>query len=101
MTLYRYNFFVSTMRISDKNRFCFPSAPYVYHHHSSCDAPSVITLLLIRYQDIQSLELKLGQARTLLDSELSLRRRVEQERDRLLQQLQFLRQIVLDDNVIG
>lgn len=51
-------------------------------------------------QDIQSLEQKLLQARTMLDKELSLRKTAEQERDRLHQQLQLLRQIVLDENVL-
>jgi hypothetical protein len=52
-------------------------------------------------QDIQSLEQKLVQARALLETEHSLRKRAEQERDRLNQQLHFLRQIVMDENVLG
>jgi hypothetical protein len=52
-------------------------------------------------QDIQILEQKLSAARTMLDSELSQRKRAEQERDRLSQQLQFLREIILEEKVFG
>jgi hypothetical protein len=52
-------------------------------------------------QDIKILEQKLSAARTMLDSELSQRKRAEQERDRLSQQLQFLREIILEEKVFG
>ncbi len=52
-------------------------------------------------QDIKVLEMKLGQARTMLDRELSLRKRAEQERDKLQQQMQILRHIIIDEHLVG
>jgi len=51
-------------------------------------------------QEIVGLEHKLSTARTMLDNELSLRRKVETERDRLSAQLSLLRQLVLDDQLV-
>lgn len=51
-------------------------------------------------QENQSLEQKLLMARSMLDSELSLRKRAEQERDRLQHKLNLFRQIVLHENVV-
>ncbi len=52
-------------------------------------------------QDIKVLEMKLGQARTMLDRELSLRKRAEQERDKFQQQMQILRHIIMDEHIVG
>lgn len=48
-------------------------------------------------QDKHSLELKLENARTLLDVEVKVRKRVEGERDKLRGQLNLLKDLIMDD----
>lgn len=52
-------------------------------------------------QDITNLEQKLKHARLMLDTELHLRKRAEAERDKLANQLQFLKQLVMDTDNCG
>jgi len=49
------------------------------------------------FQDKQSLELKLENARSLLDSEVKVRKRAEAERDKLRGQLSLLKELIMDD----
>jgi len=51
-------------------------------------------------QEINGLEQKLSHARSMLDTEMDLRRKAETERDRLDSQLTLLRQLVLDDQLV-
>jgi len=68
--------------------------------HAELECQRLVIELTKADKEINGLEQKLSIARTMLENELSARKKAESERDRLDSQLSLLRQLVLDDQLV-
>jgi len=68
--------------------------------HAELECQRLMIELTKADKEINGLEHRLSQARSMLNNELSARKKAECERDRLDSQLSLLRQLVLDDQLV-